>query len=271
MKKQTTNNKYLWDALLLVLDISQPKKNLWRRIISPDQPQILKQLKQTIILAKKNANKELLNTLDNIRFQATVHHQDNQTRSVIQNVILAYLFYDGDFAKKDKQAFLDDLAKAEAIEAYKNYYRKQRSIYGRFIERFSDEEITLAAKGGIINGKLVENMGLKKSIAHGLQYIRNELVKLQKQKEAGFLKHEAINNYIEKLDYLLNPANEIYHDDKALLQNARYLLEDIINAAGIEENATAKYIIHQPLISSCYWVDEMFKVAKGQIEADSLV
>jgi hypothetical protein len=229
----------------------------------------------------KEIENDLIKTLDRERFFFATHTQSHRLREKIQDAMLEVLFFQPDhvdaykkfvLTEKNVEKFLKYLDQSESINAYKKHYRRQRAIYGRFIENFSEEEITLAAKGGMINGKLLQRYGVYELIAHGLHYIRNELKSIEKQKiTAGYLSPQAIEGYVEKLDFLLHPANAIVEDEAALVQNARYLLEDIVNSAGVETNAKARNKIHQDLINACYWVDEMFLVAKGKLTAESLL
>lgn len=223
---------------------------------------------------------DLIKSLDKDRYFISVHTKSKRLRNKIQDAMVAVLF----LSKEDEQAYkkyvIDDknvdaylnyLEQDEALEVYKAHYKTQRAIYGRFIGRLSDEEIVLAAKGGMINGKLTDRFDVKWMIAHGLHYIRTELLELKKEKiEEGFLRSEAIVGYLEKLDFLLHPANELQNDEGALVQNARYLLEDIMNAAGVQKNAIPRHKSHHALIKGCYWVDEMFKVVKGQFDVEAI-
>jgi len=232
----------------------------------------------------------LITLLDSERYMLSVHTHSHALRLTVQDALLEVLFFEPahirQYQKKvleagDVAGFLYFLDRTEAIEKYKQYYKKQHAIHGRYIHRFSDAEILLAAKGSMINGQLIERYGIKKMISHGLGYIRRELKSLMLMQsktspsvpsvKTSYLVNEAIHGYLEKLDFLLHPANEIQQDEVALIQNARYLLEDIINAVGVDESAKARHFSHQALVTACYWVDDIFKVARGRVDAENLI
>lgn len=224
---------------------------------------------------------KLIKLLDEQRYWMSVYTSSQRLHTKIQDALLETLFFKHTHIEKYKQlvlaeknipAFLAFIDRTEEINTYKKYYKQHHAIHGRYMSRLNEEEISSAAKASMISGKLVERYGIKKNIAYGLHYIRNELTDLRKRDiEENYLTTPAITGYLEKLDFLLHPANEIQQDEAALIQNARYLLEDIINAAGVDEQGKAQHSTHQILVNACYWVEDMFKVARGRVDAENII
>jgi len=224
---------------------------------------------------------KLILLLDEFRYFIATHTTSTRLRNKIQDALLTVLTssqellarYQNLVVEQHKDdEFLKSLEQRSELQVYKTYYKKQRSVFGRYIERFSDEEITTAAKACMINGKLAQMRGLTKNIEIGFRYVRNELKNLEKKHlERGFLSLQAMAGYLEKMNFLLHPANEIQRDDAAFLQNARYILEDIINACGVRDNAQAAHHEHQTLVNSCYWVDELFQASKSSLDVEAMM
>lgn len=250
---------------------------LWQGENNQDS-QVRQQIEQLKAQAEKGEDlnrlsQQLIKYLDRQRYLATIHLQNAEFRSQVQDALLAILLFTPRDVERYQQlvlveqhpeAFIDYLAKSEELQQYKTYFLKKHAIHGRFIESLSDDEITLAAKGGLINSHLFHRWGTRQLMTHALLFIKRELsLLLGHEQQQGFLTQETIIGYMEKLDFLLHPANELQKEEAALVNNARYILEDIINAAGIDNQGQIKYSSHESLVKGCYWVDEMLLVAKA--------
>lgn len=270
--------QYLKEIIELILDTYSQHPYIPMRLYQFWHPRVKQVNAIKNQVQQMGEREELIDMLDQQRYFMAVHTNSRRLRGKVQDALLEIFLFEADHIKKYEElvkkekkvdAFLQFIEQDEEINRYKAYFKKQRAVYGRFIERLSDEEITLAAKGGIINGLLIERWGVKKTLQYGFHYIRQELTELKKNKvEAGFLDLKVIEGYLEKMDFLLHPANEIYHDNAALVQNSRYLLDDLLNSAVVMEDAKAHYPEHQFLINACYWLDELFLVVKSKVDVE---
>jgi hypothetical protein len=214
--------------------------------------------------------------LDAHRYYLSVHTQSKLLREKVQEAMIVCLsfsererklYHDMVEKKGDISLYLKSLIQSAEIVRYRDYYRTQHSIYGRNINRFTDEEILLAARGGLINGKLLDRFGMCWVIRHNLFYIRKELESILKRKnKKGFLTEAVMEGYFIKMDGLIDSCNRGTMDLMATLQNTRYLLEAIVNGAGTLPGGEAQISQYQGLIDACYWVDECLVEAKGALE-----
>lgn len=220
---------------------------------------------------------KLVKLLDKERYLVTVHLMDLKLRSRMQDALITALFFSVEdvqryneyvLAEQNPGKFIEYASFPKELDKYKDYLKKQHAVHGRFIKNFTEEELTLAAKEEIINGKLLDYFKLTEFLKHGFHYIIQELKALEINKiEKGYLTIERMNSYLEKISLTLHPAHELQLDPANLVKNARYILEDIINAAGISEPADQPlYPEHAALIKACYFVDEMFKVASSFVD-----
>jgi hypothetical protein len=293
MEQEKHDFKILCYAILLVIEENRNASYLpeWLFSFWQKEASNIDNLKEEIhgIIAELEKHPEeveslkvkLIERLDLERYDVTVHLQDERLRSRIQDAMVAALFFsqvdvqkynEYVVAEQESEKFITHLYQIEELISYKEYLKKQQSIYGRFAKNFTDNEITLAAKGYMINGKLLEHYGFVKFIQHGFFYVKKELKALQISRiEKGYLNEERINSYMEKISFLLHPANELHEDKEAFVKYARNLLEDIINTAGIKEGGKESEIClyqeHEAIIHGCYWVDEMFKTASASLES----
>lgn len=288
MKQKKQNYKILLKVILLVLEESKKSDylpewlyNFWHTD-SSNISGLKEDIQSLFVELEKTDNRiedfeiKLIERLDLERYVAAVHLADEDMRSRIQDAMFAALFFsttDIDkyheyvLAEQKPLKFIHHINRKEEFEIYKSYLLQHQSVYGRFIKNFTEEEIDLAAKGHMINGKLLEHYGLEKFLKHGFAYIKKELKALQINKiEQGYLNAERINSYMEKIAFLLHPANELHQNPEALVKNARYILEDIINTAGLKAAGIPIYSEHKTIILGCYWVDEMFKVASASVQ-----
>lgn len=222
----------------------------------------------------------LIKLLDQERYLSAVHLKDEKRLNRIQDAMVTALFFSQEDIKmydklilieQEPEKFIEYLNRRPEIATYEEYLKKQQSVFGRFIQNFTEEEISNAAKAQMINGKLLDDFELEKFLTHGFYYVKQELKALSIHKiEKGFLNQERIDSYLEKISFLLHPANELQQNTAELIKQARYLLEDIINTAGLKEHGVPNYPEHEALINGCYWVDEMFKTAVGENELSHL-
>lgn len=289
MEQEKQDFKILCYAVLLVIEESRKASYLPEWLYSFWQTEAsnidcLKEEILNIVNQLENHPEEidelkikLIERLDLERYDVTVHLQDEVLRGRIQDAMVAALFFSQAdvekyneyvVAEQEPEKFITYLYQNEELVSYKEYLKEQQSIYGRFAKNFTDVEITLAAKGYMINGKLFEHYGLDKFLKHGFYYVKKELKALQINKiSKGYLNEERINSYVEKISFLLHPANELHEDKENLVKNARNLLEDIINTAGLKKAGVCLYEEHEAIIHGCYWVDEMFKTASASLES----
>ena len=114
--------------------------------------------------AVSSATDQLIKMLDEARYFLSVHTTSKRLRAKVQDALLEVLFFEHEHAVKYKEMvvsnnkpneFLTYLERRDEITTYENYYKKQHAVYGRFINRMNGEEITLAAKAGMISGCLL--------------------------------------------------------------------------------------------------------------------
>lgn len=288
MDQQHENFQKLFGAIYLILSETHKPQYLpnWMYNFWHSEITAIVQLKEAIHAIEEELphcsdtvalEKKLITLLDQERYLAAIHVWDMKLLNRIQDVMVAVLFFSQEDIQKydefvlieqDSKKFIEYLKKPTELTIYSQYLKKQQSVYGRFIKNFSEAEINSAAKAQMINGKLLDYFELPKFLKHGFQFIKQELKALSIHDiEEGYLNKERIDSYIDKISLLLHPANEVRQDDRELVKRARYILEDIINTAGVKEHAVPNYPEHSLLINGCYWVDEMFKTAAAQVEA----
>ncbi len=283
MDVEHQNFHIICKAISLILRETRRPKYLPKWLYNYWQPEAnaVFQLKDTIKEIEENIDQsdglsqqkiKLIKVLDQERYFARVHLNDNKLFGLIQDAMVLVLFFSKEdvyqynefvLAKHTPEKFIEYLNTKEAIGMYKEYLKKQQAFYGRFIQNFTDEEITIAAKTQMINGKLLDILHLEEFLKYGFHYVIQELKALSMNHiEKGFLNQERINSYTNKISLIMHPANELQLDPAALIKNSRYILEDIINAAGVTAGV-ANHPEHQAIINGCYWIDEMFKSAAG--------
>lgn len=223
----------------------------------------------------KHVLNELIQILVDNYYYLFTHTESKRLREKVQDAILMSLtFTENDIAiyeefnqKKNLADYLQHFQKKQELQNYRNYFADKHAIYGVPAYQLSETELTQIAKAGLINGKLVERFGVIKITAGSLHIVKKELQELiDKKIEAGFLTLESAKSYSHKIDLLLAECADPQVDETSLLQNSRYVLENIINAAGILPLGPAKYREHAVLITACYWVDEFLQQAQAEVE-----
>ena len=169
--------------------------------------------------------------------------------------------------KADQKSYFSHFENSQKLQSYKDYFANKHAIYGMPAGKLGDTEIILAAKEGMVNGELIDHFGIRNFIERGLIHVKHELEALQREKvEKGFLTLASIGGYIHKLDLLIAECHDSHANLDDVLQNSRYVLEAIINTAGVNPLGPAKFPEHAVLITCCYWVDEFFQQAKVALE-----
>ena len=229
-----------------------------------------------------NNLKEVLNELihllvKNYYFLFT-HTMSKRLREKVQDAILSFLTFDEtDIAiyedlikqKSNVAVYLDHFQKKQELQTYENYFANKHAIYGVPAYQLGKNELTQMAKAGLINGKLLERFGVIKITIGGLNFIKKELQELIDNKiEAGFLTIESAKSYCHKIALLFAECEATQIDETSLLQNSRYLLENVINAAGVLPLGPAQHREHAVLITACYWVDEFLQQAQVEVELE---
>jgi hypothetical protein len=305
---QTEQLKILIESLILIvrykLRFKLMKQRFWekirefksRNLKSSELHEIyqsLSEFQQSIdeVSAYQEQFYNLINMLDGYRYYYSVQSNNAYLLEKILNAMIAALFFNEAHVAAYKSLvleeraiplYLQELLQGELFAIYEQYYKKQHSILGRRIERLKISDIELVAKQGMINGKLFELLGEKGLITHGLTYIQKELQAiLNKNHFVGFLTKEHLDGYLDKIQLLIShyhppsflspPIPPMQPAEETLVQNARYLLENITYACGVTSEDQARYPEHQNLIKACFWVDEMFKGIKGELESDYLI
>lgn len=228
----------------------------------------------------EEARSELVRLLDYYRYYLATHVVSRRLRFLVQDAILITLNYSEKLIEvyqryqveqrvENIPTYIGALKLDEELNAYKKHYRASRSVFGFLTEKIDEIDLTIAAKAALINGKLVEFWGVEKLMTINLMRIKSELQRLARQHcFLNYLDKEHIESFASKittiLNYLKYPSVDFPLD--ALLQQSRYLLENIINAGGLDEQGRPQHYQHEVLIQSCYWVDEVFKAARGKVE-----
>ncbi|MEM1243268.1 MAG: hypothetical protein AAGG80_00435 [Pseudomonadota bacterium] len=283
MTLENQDIKVIFATLQLIMDHHINSVNWWQRLFrqSKAEKQHVKKIYNMIVamqpkaLVMNNKNKvydSLLDLFDEARYIATTHFFDNVLRENFQDSLIFLLFYREkrrqqftDYIEKfnDSKTYLAVLKEPKAYQEYVEHLRKQLTVYGRKQENLTDEEVRLAARGAVINGKWLEHFGLKSTIEHGLSFVKKELQGLINQRVfIGFFNQASMQDYIEKID-AIKQQKEL--DNVGYVQYARYLIEAILNAAGTLEGQ-ARHLEHKSLVFGCYWIDELFLEAKSRFD-----
>ncbi|MGE3920867.1 MAG: hypothetical protein AB7F64_08030 [Gammaproteobacteria bacterium] len=236
-------------------------------------------LKQSNLTSRSLDEKvnELIYLLFNHYYHLFVRTISHRLRGDVQDALLACLnfsandvkrYHDMVEEKQDSSAYLAYFKKHHDLEEYRKYFAEKHAVYGISSKYLSKSELDMAAKMGVIQGKLVKRFGMRPMISRTLKLVKNELSDLLNKKvEKGYLNVESIKSYIHKIDLLLaNCEDQVNVDDSTILQQARYIIENIVNTAGILPLGPAKYHEHAILIASCYWIDEFLQQLHAEIE-----
>jgi hypothetical protein len=276
----------LCDTIAIIIDNYQVRGRspawLWR-FWEPRGPQI-RYIQRTIASLKasitpdadfNDLRDELIRQLDSHRYYLAVRAASKQLRFIMQDTLIAALcFTPADVALYNrllaKQVALKDYVahfqRPEELLRYYDYFSKRHAVFGIAPALLGEQGLMLSAKAGLVDGKLVEHFGIRKMIALNMQRLNHELADLLEDKiERGFLTQEKIEGYMHKIHLVLDNCESATSEfnDETLVQHARYLLESIINTAGLTVLGTAQYPEHAVLITACYWIDEVFLQARG--------
>lgn len=239
---------------------------------------------QTLKLsAKANSNfmqlsGDLIRTLVNHYYFLCVHTVSQRLREKVQDALLATLnFTEKDVAvyhdliekKNDLDAYLNYFQHSQQLQAYRDYFAKKHAVFGVDASQLSERELMMAAKSGLINGKILHRFNFKQFLIRCLIRVKNELQTLINDRiEIGFLNFESIKSYMHKIDLVLQKCQDPEIDDNEILKDSRSILENIINTAGVLPLGPARHPEHAVLIASCYWVDEFLQQARAHLEVE---
>lgn len=216
---------------------------------------------------------ELIHLLFNHYYFFYVHTTSHRLRDKTQDALFTTLiFSDEDLTvyqemivkKQDVSEYLEYFEKKPVLKNFQQHFAKRRAIYGVDPDLLTSEELAVATKNAVINGKLLDRFGVLSLVKKCLLKIKQELqLLLNKKIEVGYLDKDKIISYEEKLQMLIDSKTKDDEDQELLLQQASYILENIINTAGVLPLGPAKYKEHAVLITACYLVNEILIQARG--------
>lgn len=223
---------------------------------------------------------ELIFILDNKRYFYSVHTISHRLRSLVQEAMLASLIFTKDDVKlyqekieqqQDIMGYLQHFQNQQTLQQYRDYFAKRHSVYGIDAAEISADELTMYARGALINGMLIDRFGLHQVLQNNMKRVKIELQSLiRKRIEKGYLTLTKTESYIDKINLLLEyiAANKSEFDEAALVQQARYIVENVTSTAGVKQLGPALYLEHAKLITACYWVDEILLQARAKVDIE---
>jgi len=219
---------------------------------------------------------DLLLYLDNQRYFYSVKKASALLRSLLQDAMIAVLNFNDDDMKSyeqllengiSTQTYINNFKRHHQVQDYKEYFAKRHAIYGMPANEMKAEDLEIYAKIGLINGQLLDLLGLEKILKYNMHRISSELQQLDKQEiYLGFLTKEVIESNLSKIQLLLADIHSPDFREDEVVQQARYILESITNSAGVLLLGTAKFAKHAEIITACYWVDEILQQARAKYE-----
>jgi hypothetical protein len=202
-----------------------------------------------------------------------VHTTSKKLREKVIEALLACLIfnetdikhYHSQIEKKlDLTAYMKIFISDQELTKYRNYFASKHQIYGVSAKDYSKDDLELIAKTAMVNGKLIEKFSLKLLIRRALNYVKQEINELIKNHvEVGFLNYEVMQGHLKHIELLQQHCKEPDFVLTTLVHDTRYLLETIINSAGVLPLGPARYPEHIYLITCCYWVDEFMVQAQA--------
>lgn len=251
--------------------------------------QQVKLLKQSLLgLAKSishttsfiDVQNELIHLLDNKRYFYSVHTVSHRLRTLVQEAMLACIIFTHEDVKlyhemieqqQDISGYLGHFKNQKALQEYRDYFANRHSIYGVDASEISADELTMYARGALINGMLIQRFGLRQVLQTNMKRIKIELQTLiRKRIEKGYLTLTKTESYIDKINLLLHhiKTDNTEFNEASLVQQARYIVENITSTAGVKQLGPALYLEHAKLITACYWVDETLMQARARVDVE---